>query len=68
MLLFWGIFTVGFFFGAILSYLVFAAKTPEEEENRKINPKTGYLISKYHLNQYRENLKLDTAILGKTPS
>lgn len=31
MLLFWGIFTVGFIFGAILSFMMFAAKNPEED-------------------------------------
>ena len=45
MILFWGIFTIGFFFGAILGYIIFAAKTPEEEENININRKTDYLNS-----------------------
>ena len=32
MLLYWGLFTVGFTVGAILSFLTFAAGKPEQEE------------------------------------
>lgn len=31
MLLYWGMFTVGFTIGAVLSFITFAAKTPEAE-------------------------------------
>lgn len=31
MLLYWGIFTTGFIVGAILSFIMFAAKTPQED-------------------------------------
>lgn len=31
MLLYWGMFTTGFIVGAILSFMMFAAKTPEED-------------------------------------
>ena len=64
MLLFWAVFTVGFFFGAILGYIIFAAKTPEEE-NIKINRK-DYLNSQSGLSEYGINLNLDSAILSKT--
>lgn len=32
MLLYWGMFTVGFMVGAIFAYQTFAAKNPEEEQ------------------------------------
>lgn len=32
MLLYWGFFTIGFMFGSILAYLIFAPKTTEVEE------------------------------------
>ena len=64
MLLFWAVFTIGFFFGAILGYIIFAAKTPEEE-NIKIDRK-DYLNSQSGLSEYGINLNLDSAILSKT--
>jgi len=41
MLLYWGIFTLGFFFGSILAFVVFAPKKPEDDaeyESQPINP------------------------------
>lgn len=32
MLLYWGMFTVGFLFGSILAFITFAPKKPEEDD------------------------------------
>ena len=66
MLLFWAVFTVGFFFGAILGYIIFAAKTPEEE-NIKINRK-DYLNSQSNLIETGTNLNLESTMFSKTHS
>jgi len=42
MLLYWGMFTVGFSIGAIFSFITFASKRPEEETD----PTTFVLINK----------------------
>ena len=31
MLLYWGVFTVGFSIGAVFSFIIFASKKPEED-------------------------------------
>ena len=61
MLLFWGIFTVGFIFGAILSFMMFAAKNPEEDPDYsdQIIPK-GNLHAKTQI----ASLNSENAILG----
>lgn len=33
MLLYWGLFTMGFTIGAVFSFITFAAKKPEEEKD-----------------------------------
>lgn len=35
MLLYWGMFTVGFTIGTVFSFITFAAKNPEEESKDK---------------------------------
>lgn len=46
MLLYWAMFTVGFWAGAILSFKLFATKKPEEEELPSIKDgKTFVLLS-----------------------
>ncbi|MBI2327940.1 hypothetical protein HYU92_06510 [Candidatus Curtissbacteria bacterium] len=54
MLLYWGMFTIGFYIGAIFSFIIFAAKKPEEEEEYQTSarpkaasgPTTFVLINK----------------------
>jgi len=51
MLLYWGMFTIGFSIGAILSFITFAPKKPEEEyENlpEVKQPTTFILTTKNH--------------------
>lgn len=38
MLLYWGIFTIGFFAGSILSFMAFAAKKPEDDPEYEAVP------------------------------
>lgn len=38
MLLYWGLFTVGFLFGSILSFVTFAPKKPEEDAEYETQP------------------------------
>ena len=40
MLLYWGMFTIGFMAGAILSFVTFAAKKPEEDIEYETNSTT----------------------------
>ena len=63
MLLFWGMFTVGFIFGAILSFMMFGAKTPEEDPdyNDHIIPK-GNLSTEAQIAGFNP----ENAIIGNT--
>jgi hypothetical protein len=45
MLLYWGMFTVGFSIGAIFSFITFATKRPEEEADYKINGLPGSKVN-----------------------
>lgn len=38
MLLYWGLFTVGFLFGSILSFFTFAPKKPEDDTEYESQP------------------------------
>ena len=46
MLLYWGMFTIGFTIGAVFSFITFAAKKPEEEKEYlpESKPLTNYLL------------------------
>ena len=56
MLLYWGMFTVGFMFGAVFSFVTFAPKKPQEDteyeanslSKRTLEPTTFVLINKRH--------------------
>lgn len=63
MLLFWGIFTIGFIFGAILSFVMFAAKNPQEDPdyNDQIIPK-GSLNAETQI----AGLNPESAIIGNS--
>jgi len=66
MLLYWGMFTVGFTIGAIFSFVTFAAKKPEEEADYETNdlpranvsPKTFVLINKKHVEEKMPQLQV----------
>lgn len=44
MLLYWAMFTIGFWAGTILSFRLFAAKKPEEEELPRISESETFVL------------------------
>lgn len=60
MMLYWGMFTVGFLFGAILAYAVLAPKKPEDDPEYETPPNT--II---HLINSRSNLEKTYALFLK---
>ena len=67
MLLYWGMFTVGFLAGSILAFVTFAAKKPEDDPEYE-NPRAKTALDNYILltNRPRTDLIQNPVLQGKT--
>ena len=69
MLLYWGMFTIGFMFGAIFTFVTFAAKKPQEDADydmnslpkRTVSPTTFVLFNRSHSSREEQMPQLQVA-------
>lgn len=62
MLLYWGMFTTGFLFGAIIAFVTFAPKKPQEDPEYQSLPETTFESGSFLL---KRNLQVKKSLNDK---